>query len=117
MRMSLFNNGDSEQVKIPLPEGATAQKIRKDATKNYWIEFKPLSIGNAANGALIHWDYQSNNFSQTELLDMHPATSDVSDAALMSSDAPFIDAESGNDYAIKITVLGKENTTPESQNH
>ncbi len=104
---------DSGQDSATLGTGYRALKIRKDTTKNYWIEFKPLSGGNAANGALIHWDYQSNNFSQTELLDMHPATPGISDAPLAIGES-FTDEESGNDYAIKITVLGKGNTTPES---
>lgn len=93
--------------------GFRALKITKDATKNYWIEFRQLAGGNASNGALIHWDYASQDFNQTQLLDMHPATSTIADAPLQIGQS-FTDSDSGNGSIIKITVLRKGNTAPES---
>ena len=39
--------------------GIRALKIAKNASRNYWIEFRQLFTGNAANGALIRWDHNS----------------------------------------------------------
>jgi hypothetical protein len=57
----------------------------------------------------VRWDYSSKDFNETQLLDMNPATPTTSDAPL-SIGQDLYDSESG----IRITVLRKENTTPES---
>lgn len=86
------------------PGGIRTLKIKKDETRNYWVEFR-----NGMNGALLRWDYSSKNFSETQLLDMNPATLTTSDAPLPIGQSHY-DTESG----IRITVLRKENSTPES---
>ncbi len=86
--------------------GIRALKINKDGTKNYWVEFRQ-----GMNGALIRWDLGSQSFKQTELLDMNPTTSTINDAALAVGQS-FFDGTKG----IRITVLSKGNTTPESLN-
>ena len=90
---------------VASPGGIRTLKIKKDDTKNYWVEFRK-----GMNGALLRWDYDSKNFDETQLLDMTPATPDTSDALLLIGQPPFIDSESG----IKITVEDKTSTTPES---
>ena len=92
--------------------GIRTLKIRKSATKNYWVEFRQLFTGNpnAMNGAIVRWDYLSANFRETQLLDMTPNTS------TNVNDAPLLVGQSFNDSEnrIRITVLGKGNTIPES---
>ncbi len=93
----------------PSPGGIRTLKIPKDATKNYWVEFRQLIPGSAQNGALVRWDYASQNFQQTQVLDMVPATTTTGDEPLLIGQS-FYDSAS----QIKITVLGKGGTTPES---
>ena len=91
--------------------GIRALKIRKNTDKNYWIEFRQLFTDTppSMNGAIINWDYRSRDFRETEILDMTPATESVWDAPLQLGGV-FNDTEN----RIRITVLGKGNTTPES---
>ncbi|HEX8368546.1 MAG TPA: FG-GAP-like repeat-containing protein [Pyrinomonadaceae bacterium] len=93
------------------PAGISALKIRKDASKDYWIEFRQqlTNFPNVMNGALIRWEYPFNGWRQTQLLDMNPATTSLTDSSLLIGQT-FADDASG----IKITVLGKGGTTPES---
>ncbi len=84
--------------------GIRTLKINKDGTKNYWVEFRQ-----SMNGALIRWDYASQSFRETQLLDMTPTTTARGDEPLMIGQS-FFDNENG----IRITVVGKGNTTPES---
>ena len=93
-----------------IPGGIRALKIRKNSDKNYWIEFRQLFTEIPfTNGAIINWDYRSHAFSEDEILDMTPATSSVFDAPLQIGSV-FNDDEN----RIRITVIGKGNTTPES---
>ncbi|MBA2494337.1 MAG: Ig-like domain-containing protein [Acidobacteria bacterium] len=92
------------------PGGIRTLKIRKDDIKNYWVEFRQLSP-TAVNGALIRWDYLRGSLPETQLLDMNPATTSYFD-----SDAPLLIGQSFYDSVsqIRITVIGKGNTNPES---
>jgi fibronectin type 3 domain-containing protein len=97
--------------------GFRAIRITKDSSKDYWIEFRQLitTNSNALNGALIRWDFTNGTLPggitnrQTQLLDMNPNTTSTSDAPLLPNQS-FFDGIAG----IKITVLGKGNTSPES---
>jgi hypothetical protein len=93
----------------PSPGGIRALKIAKGTSKNYWVEFRQAMSGNAKNGALIRWDYGS---TQTQVLDMNPSTA----WTRFPSDEPLAIGQSFYDstHQIKITVLGKGGTTPES---
>ena len=95
----------------PMPQGICALKIKRDETKNYWIEFRQLltEFPNLTDGALIRWDYPFDGWRQSQILDMNPSTVSLSDSSL-SIGKTFIDDANG----IKITVLGKGGTTPES---
>jgi hypothetical protein len=92
------------------PGGIRALKIRKNSGYNYWIEFRQLFTFNSStfNGAIITWEYSSNNFIESQLLDMTPATN-AGDAALVVGQS-FLDSEN----RIRISIVGKGNTTPES---
>src|SRR5688500_6325182 len=94
---------------ISTASGTRALKIAKDASKNYWVEFRQLTPGNAMNGALLRWDYSSANFRETQLLDMVPNTTTTLDAPIMIGQN-FYDSAS----RIRITVVGKGGTSPES---
>lgn len=91
----------------PTLSGVRALKIQKTPGKNYWIEFRQLYTDNtsAMNGVLVNWDYQS----ASQLLDMSPGTPDSLDAPLVIGTS-FYDGEN----LIRMTVLGKANTNPES---
>ncbi len=92
--------------------GIRALKIKKDGVKHYWIEFRQLFTGNpnVQNGATIRWEYPSGSLRRTQLLDMTPTTSGN------TFDAPLLIGQSFNDNEnrIRLTVLGKGNTAPES---
>ncbi|MGC2237036.1 MAG: FG-GAP-like repeat-containing protein, partial [Pyrinomonadaceae bacterium] len=98
-------------INTPNPQGIRALKIKKDDVKNYWIDFRQLLTGlpNLMDGALIHWDYPFNFWRQTQILDMQPDTQSLTDASILIGQT-FQDEASG----IKIKVLGKGGTTPES---
>jgi len=91
--------------------GIRALKVRKNSDKNYWLEFRQLltDIPQTMSGAIITWDYRSRNFREVQILDTTPATTTVMDAPLQIGSV-FNDDEN----RIRITVLGKGNTTPES---
>ncbi len=90
--------------------GIHALKI-KGTTKNYWLEFRQLMSGNARNGALIRWE-NSQGYPETQLLDMNPSTA----WNRFPSDEPLAVGQSYYDSVnqIKITVVGKGGTSPES---
>jgi hypothetical protein len=89
--------------------GIRALKISKDSTKNYWVEFRQMTAGNAQNGALVRWDYSTQGYRETQLLDMTPSTATTADAPLAVGQS-FYDAAS----QIRITIVGKTGTSPES---
>lgn len=92
-------------------QSVRAIKVKRTSDMFYWIEFRQLLTGlpNLMNGALIRWDYPFDITRQTQILDMEPATLGLDDSALLIGKT-FTDAGSG----VKITVLGKGNTVPES---
>lgn len=92
-------------------QSVRALKVERTTDMFYWIEFRQLmtALPNLMNGALIRWDYPFDITRQTQILDMEPATSGLDDSSLLVGQT-FTDAANG----IKITVLGKGNTTPES---
>lgn len=76
--------------------GIRALKINRDGSaKNFWVEYRRLT---ATNGVLVRWDTGQDQ-RETQLLDMNPATSSISDAALAVGQE-FLDKENG----IKISV-------------
>jgi hypothetical protein len=97
----------------PNPNNIRLLRIKKDSSRNYDLEFRQTitSNPNAMNGALIRWHYPQTRTAQ--LLDMTPTTNTfpagVADAPLMVGQSFF-----DNVSRIRITVLGKGNTTPES---
>jgi hypothetical protein len=98
-------------INTPNPQGIRVLKIKKDDVKDYWVDFRQLLTGipNLMDGALIHWDYPFSFWRQTQLLDMQPDTQTLGDASLLIGQT-FQDEKSG----IKIKILGKGGTTPES---
>jgi len=87
-------------------------KIQKNASKTYWVEFRQQITNNpnAMNGAIVRWDFAVGNNYQAQLLDMNPATLGNTFDAPLNIGQTFYDQES----QIRLTVLGKGNTTPES---
>jgi hypothetical protein len=102
----------------PLSGMSAALRIPRNGRQNYWVEFRDrLGDRWSSNGALVMWEnisFQYLNPSQTathtDLLDMHPATVDIRDAPLLTSDGWFDDPEAG----IRLRVLGKVQTSPVS---
>jgi hypothetical protein len=90
--------------------GTRSLKIAKDGSKNYWVEYRQALGVNVANGAQIRWDYASQNFRETQLLDMTPATNNQGADETLQIGQNFYDPAS----QIRITVVGKGGTSPES---
>jgi hypothetical protein len=93
------------------PSGVHALKIRKDISKDYWVEFRQLftTTPSLMNGALVRWDFTAQGLRQTQILDMTPSTTTLGDASLLVGQS-FTDNTNG----VTISVLGKGNTAPES---
>ncbi len=97
------------------PGGIRALNIRKNSSRDYWIDYRQLFTDNASamNGAMVRWNYTSGSFPGnipgTDLLDMTPNTIYDSDEALLIGQSL-----TDNENRIRMTVLGKGNTTPES---
>ncbi|HEX8267630.1 MAG TPA: BACON domain-containing carbohydrate-binding protein, partial [Pyrinomonadaceae bacterium] len=94
----------------PTLSGIKTLKISKDSSRNYWVEFRQTLSGSSMNGALIRWDYSSQNFRETQLLDMTPSTNYQGGDETLQVGQSFYDSAS----QIRITVVGKGNTNPES---
>ncbi|MBA2736966.1 MAG: hypothetical protein H0U50_09305, partial [Pyrinomonadaceae bacterium] len=90
--------------------GIRSLKIVKDASKNYWVEYRQALGGNVANGAQIRWDFASQSFQVTQLLDMTPTTSNQGGDETLLIGQSFYDPAS----QIRVTVVGKGGTSPES---
>jgi hypothetical protein len=96
---------------LPNSSGLRALTIKKDDTRDYWIEFRQLQKNEyyLMNGALIYWATKSQPGGST-LLDMTPGSPEgVLDAPLFIG-RTFTDKEEG----IHITPIGKGGTDPES---
>lgn len=78
--------------------GLRALKIRRDAEKNYWLEWRRAVPENAylQNGALVHWTY--NNRANCDLLDMTP------DSPQGAQDAPLVVGRTFSDFEAGIHV-------------
>lgn len=88
-----------------------ALKIIRPDGRNYWVEFRQAltNNSNAASGAIIHWENGGADLTRSQLLDMTPETSTVTDAPLAVGKF-FIDPANN----IRITVQAKNNTVPAS---
>lgn len=99
----------------PVPGGIRALRIRKNAEKEYWVDYRELFTQNdyVTNGAIIRWHYPQTGGPPagppgTTLLDTTPSTG-TTDAPLLVGQNLY-DAEN----RIRISVVGKGNTVPES---
>lgn len=94
--------------------GIRALKIPRTATSDYWVEFRQMfpSSPSSMNGATIRWEVMtaSNGVRATQILDATPQTqNNILDHAFQ------IGQTLTDDQArIKITIMGKGGTTPES---
>jgi hypothetical protein len=102
---------------LPNTSGLRALVIKKDDTRDYWIEFRQLQTNNFSlmNGALIYWTYNkikgvTSSFRATTLLDMTPGSPEGAADAPLFIGRTFTDKEAG----IHITPIGKGGTNPES---
>ncbi|HEY0051343.1 MAG TPA: FG-GAP-like repeat-containing protein, partial [Pyrinomonadaceae bacterium] len=95
-------------------KGIQLLKIPKHAARNYLVEYRQSysSVPGLSNAALLRWDLlDAQGRFQTQMLDMTPATTDINVTdEMLPIGQTFTDSESG----IKITILGKGNTAPES---
>lgn len=99
---------------IATAEGIRALKIPRNATSDYWVEFRQMfpNTPSLMNGATIRWEAVSpTGASRTsQLLDATPFTANNQPDHALQAGQSLTDDQS----RIKITVLGKGNTTPES---
>jgi drug/metabolite transporter superfamily protein YnfA len=88
--------------------GKRALKIQRDASTNYWVEFRQAIVNQpfVSNGAVIHWGY--TGFQQSNLLDMTPLSVNGASDSPLAVGQTFTDAVNG----IKITTLSKSATVP-----
>jgi PKD domain/Gametolysin peptidase M11 len=88
--------------------GTRALKVVKDATRNYWVEFRQLFTANkwAMNGALLNWGYNSNTGSH--LLDITPGSANQQNDAALLVGRTFSDKQNG----IHITPVARRASPP-----
>lgn len=94
--------------------GVRALKIPRTATSDYWVEFRQMfpTSPSSMNGATIRWEVMtaSNGVRATQILDATPQTqNNILDHALQVGQTLTDDQAK-----IKITIVGKGGTTPES---
>lgn len=87
-------------------------RIRKDADRTYWGEFRLLGGNNwTNNGLLWGWKWPNNGGSNIQLLDTTPGSVNLKSDAGITVGRTFSDTESG----IHVTTLAvNTNTTPQS---
>jgi hypothetical protein len=90
--------------------GVRGLRIVKNASTNYWVEFRQKFTGNKwlMSGAGLRWAQNGNERSQ--LLDTTPGSSDTKNDSAIVIGRTFSDKVSG----IHITAIGKGSTSPES---
>ena len=89
-----------------------AIKTRKDADRDYWVDFRQLFTSNAwvQGGVFIHWSPWASSASGSHLLDATPGSIDGKNDATVVIGRTFSDLETG----IHITPISKNATTPPS---
>lgn len=87
-------------------------RIRKDADRTYWGEFRLLGGNNwTNNGLLWGWNWPNNSGSNIQLLDTTPGSVNGKSDAGITVGRTFSDTETG----IHVTTLSvNTNTTPQS---
>lgn len=90
--------------------GLRALRIPRNATTNYWVEFRQKFTGNKwlTSGATLRWTQNGNQKSQ--LLDTTPGSTDAENDSAIVIGRTFSDKSAG----IYITPVGKGGTSPES---
>ena len=89
-----------------------AMKTRKDAGRNYWIDFRQKFTSNAwvQGGVFLHWSPWASSASGSHLLDATPGSIDGKTDATVVIGRTFSDPETG----IHITPISRNATTPPS---
>ena len=89
-----------------------AIKIRKDADRDYWVDFRQLFSSNAwvQGGVFVHWSPWASSKSGSHLLDATPGSIDGKTDAPVVVGRTFSDVETG----IHITPVSKNTTAPPS---
>lgn len=90
--------------------GVRGLSIVKNASTNYWIEFRQKFTSNKwlMSGAGLRWGQSSNQ--KSHLLDTTPGSTDLKNDSAIVIGRTFSDLQSG----IHITPIGKGGTVPES---
>jgi PKD repeat protein len=90
--------------------GPRALRVSRNASTNYWIEFRQIYTGNKwlMNGVGLRW--AQSGYQATLLLDTTPGSFDGKDDSAIVPGRTFSDPVAG----IHITTLGLGGTTPES---
>lgn len=97
-----------QALEQPVASGLHALKVRRDAQKDYWVEFRPGPNNvRLRNGASLNWGYPSN--TGAHLLDVTPGDGSRSNSALTIG-RTFSDPLAG----IHLTPVGLGGTTPPS---
>lgn len=92
----------------PITTGLHALKVRRDAQKDYWVEFRPApNNARLRNGASVNWGYQTN--TGAHLLDTTPGDGSRSNSALAIG-FTLSDPLAG----VHLTPVGLAGTTPPS---
>ncbi len=94
------------------PRQRYAIKIRKDADRDYWVDFRQKFTDNAwvQGGVFLHWSPWAPSGSGPHLLDATPGSVDAKTDAALVVGRTFSDPETG----IHITPVAKNATTPPS---
>ncbi|MFT3710006.1 MAG: PKD domain-containing protein [Archangium sp.] len=96
------------ELEKPISSGLHAIKVQRDASRSYWVEYRPaINTANTRDGVSINWGYQYNTGSH--LLDMTPGDGSRSNSTLIIG-RTFSDRLAD----VHLTPIGKGGTMPES---
>lgn len=89
-----------------------ALKIRKDADRDYWLNFRQKFTSNRwlMSGVDLHWDPWASSNAGSQLLDTTPGTSSGKSDSAVVIGRTFSDTSAG----VHITPIRKGGTAPES---
>ncbi len=97
-----------QELEKPITAGLHTAKVTRDASKDYWVEYRPaINTPHTKDGVSINWGYAGNTASN--LLDLTPGDGSRNNSTLIIG-RTFSDSLAG----IHFTPVAKAGTMPEA---
>ncbi len=97
-----------QELEKPITAGLHAAKVIRDASKDYWVEYRPaINTPHTKDGVSLNWGYAGN--AASNLLDLTPGDGSRNNSTLVIG-RTFSDSLAG----IHFTPVAKAGTSPEA---